>query len=277
MDSGLPIFYTLDTTDGSLMGSVNTFSPSPGVMANTHLGYSETFQKIYILSSFGSSFYKLEYDPTTLTFGATFLQADYFPGFVTERNGFTYMGGLVDPGGLALIAKVLNKGQHGLNQKFKLIEDPSTMNANASFTIVDKTPFASTTGGTVTVVDFTLLLSVSGTYQHEAGSSFYSDVQYETTSPIEIFVQESFTGDIEFSFSCSESGSESIIATIADHPDTSNHPFWVSADINSGVLEVSTPAYGEMNSYYFTVRETIFSDNNDRSVTLIVQKCSIDS
>ena len=93
MDSSVPIIYSLDLTDGSLVGSIHYFWPSTHLnLVSNDISYSETYEKVFIAISFGDAFFKMEYDPVTMIFSNTLLLPGYKVGFITEWMGYSYFG-----------------------------------------------------------------------------------------------------------------------------------------------------------------------------------------
>ena len=116
----------------------------------------------------------------------------------------------------------------------------------------------------------------AGTYTRSNGGSDSSDVVYESKSVI-LSIQGSFTGLVDFEFSCSQSGATSISAAITADLVTGTFPSWVAVHSGMNHLSVSTPAYSQSNTYYFIVQETVGAVTNDRSVILHVLGCNIEN
>ena len=171
---------------------------------------------------------------------------------------------------------MLKNGEHGQVPGFILTSNAAYMEAVSAldYSISDHLPFI-TTLSTQSMLTGTYLAASIGTFTNQTAFSYRGDINYQTKTPVSIYVQENFNGLVDFEFSCS--ASVTITADIVAHPDTGTFPSWVSVDPGMAHLNVSAPAFGQTNVYYFNVRETITGQTYDRSVELHVLGCNVDN
>ena len=239
------------------------------------ISYSETFEKVFLAISFGTALFKMEYNPITITVDSSYLGNIYGVGFIKEQSSFTYIGMMNAASGTTLIAKLLGNGENTLNTAYSMMVRPETLTPDmtGTYSIVDNLPLTTGLAIPLTITSTALVAISPGTYQ--SNSSSRSNVAFQTQTPVSIYVQENFNGLVDFEFSCS--ASVTITADIVAHPDTGTFPSWVSVDPGMAHLNVSAPAFGQTNVYYFNVQETITGQTNDRSVELHVLGCNVDN
>ena len=132
-NGNMGVHFAVDLSNGSLIGSIKTVDPPQVGLFVTDMSYSLTFGKIYIMITHGTSYYKLKYDPTSQTFGNTYIFPGYKSGFIKELNGYTFMGLYNDISRTVSIVRVFADGANSEITSFPSTLYSITMSANATY------------------------------------------------------------------------------------------------------------------------------------------------
>ena len=277
VEGGLPVFFVINLSTGSVSGSFYTSSSLLSGISTADLSYTDSTSTIYILMRYSSGFYIYEYYPSSNTFSNAKKNTSILGYFATVKIGFTYFGGQLISNSNAYISKVIENGNVNQQQTFSLTSTSDTFSINTSsgYELSSDITIIVAIGVNTLSSSGTLSFISEGSYTQSSTGIFRSDIVYRNGFQDSLYVQENYSGKIEFQYPCSTSGENVVSSTLIAHPTTGTYPAWISLNSDYEHINVISPSYGASNVYYFGVRSIIFGENIDKYATITVYQCLV--
>ena len=277
VEGGKPVFFVVNLSTGAVSGSFYKSAMTQTSITATDLVYTGSSTTIYILVRYSGGFHKFEYDPSSSTFSVGMQNTAVTGYFAAVMNGFTYFGGQLISNSNAFIAKIIGNGSIIQQHTFVLssTSDTFVVDTSSGYGLSSDITIIVTAGINPIATSGTLTFVSPGSYTQSSTGIFKSDIVYRNGFQESLYVQENYSGKVEFQYPCSLSGSTSVSSTLIAHPTTGTYPSWISLNSDYENINVVAPAYSGSNVYYFGVRSVIYGENIDKYATITVYKCLV--
>ena len=277
VEGGKPVFFVVNLNTGAISGSFYKSAMSQTSITAADLVYTGSSTTIYILVRYSGGFHKFEYYPSSSTFSVGMQNTAVTGYFAAVMNGFTYFGGQLISNSNAFITKIIGNGSIIQQQNFVLSSTSDTFIVNTS------SGYGLSSDNTIIVaVEVNPIISLGalafvlpGSYTQSSTGIFKSDIVYRNGFQESLYVQENYSGKVEFQYPCSISGSTSVSSTLIAYPTTGTYPSWISLNSDYENINVNAPAYGGSNVYYFGVRSVIYGEIINKYSTITIYKCLV--
>ena len=277
VEGGKPVFFVVNLNTGTISGSFYKSAMTQTSITAADLVYTGSSTTIYILVRYSGGFHKFEYYPSSSTFSVGMQNTAVTGYFAAVMNGFTYFGGQLISNSNAFITKIVGNGSIIQQQTFVLssTSDTFVVNTSSGYGLSNDTTIIVTAGINPIISLGTLIFALPGSYTQSSTGIFKSDIVYRNGFQESLYVQENYSGKVEFQYPCSISGSTSVSSTLIAHPTTGTYPSWISLNSDYENINVVAPAYGGSNVYYFGVKSVIYGEIIDKFVTINIYKCLV--
>ena len=277
VEGGKPVFFVVNLNTGAISGLFYKSAMSQTSITAADLVYTGSSTTIYILVRYSGGFHKFEYYPSSSTFSVGMQNTAVTGYFAAVMNGFTYFGGQLISNFDAFIAKIIGNGSIIQQQNFVLssTSDTFVVNTSSGYGLSNDITIIVAVGVNPIISLGALAFVLPGSYTQSSTGIFRSDIIYRNEFQESLYVQENYSGKVEFQYPWSISGSISISSTLITHTATGTYPSWISLNSDYENINVNAPAYGGSNVYYFGVRSVIYGENIDKFATITIYKCLV--
>jgi hypothetical protein len=258
--------------DGKVISQIYEANLPHTGMRVQDISYSEYYDKAVVAINSDDGFVLIFYDPATDTFSNSFIDSARTIGYASNVNEFLKIGGNLASSNVLYFSKLIGGYGNVHNQNIGFVQEATTFTVNT--TLGDRgggKPIVTTMSNPTISATTTTYVS-PGIYNEQPDDSYYSDVVYRGGLTETIYVQESYSGQVDFNVPCSILGTTSIVSTILDHPLYPSAPKWITLSPDELFLNVSSPSYETGPIFYLLLQSMIHGENVNKMVTVELYK-----
>ena len=265
-----PLFFGVNLNGGTVVGSTYKLDLAESGVEVVMMSLNEAEGIIYIAVRHNNGFHLFQYLPATSTFGTTLKSTTLEIHFVKMMNGYVYFGGIVKSNQNAFIANIAGEQNYDQNTIFDLTSTSDTFTTVGPYSIgFDLLAILLPLGLTASTPSSISPVN-QGSYVQATINIFSSDVVYRGGLVETYYIKENYIGQIDFNTPCTLSGTTTVTSSIIAHPDTGTFPAWISLNSDNEHIDVTAPAFGVSNDYYFVLRIVVDGLISNKYVTLTI-------